>query len=87
MSGGSAVTRLSDAPYEPSPTVASEVRRALRELLAGWGLSEQVLTDALLIVRQSWCRAMEAALPALAKRSIVSMPKSSIGRPDVSTMK
>jgi anti-sigma regulatory factor (Ser/Thr protein kinase) len=52
MSGGSAVTRLSDAPYEPSPTVASEVRRALRDLLAGWELSEQVLTDALLIVEE-----------------------------------
>jgi anti-sigma regulatory factor (Ser/Thr protein kinase) len=52
MSGGSAGTRLSDAPYEPSPAVAGQVRRALRELLAGWELPEQMLGDALLIVEE-----------------------------------
>ncbi len=52
MSCQSVVTRLSDTTYEPSPTVATEVRRALRRLLVDWGMSEDVLADALLIVEE-----------------------------------
>jgi phosphoserine phosphatase RsbU/P len=51
MSGGT-VTRLSDRVFQPSPVVGGEIRRALRALLTGWGLPEQVLEDALLIVEE-----------------------------------
>lgn len=46
------VARLSETTYRPSPTVASEIRRALRELLVGWGMTDDVLADALLIVEE-----------------------------------
>ena len=52
MNGESIVARWSDTIHEPSPTVATEVRRALRELLVRWGMTDEVLADALLIVEE-----------------------------------
>lgn len=44
--------RLSNTVHQPSPTVASEVRRGLRELLNGWGLPDQVREDTVLVVEE-----------------------------------
>jgi two-component sensor histidine kinase len=38
--------------HEPAVTVAGQIRRRLRTLLAGWGVSEDTVDDALLVVEE-----------------------------------
>jgi two-component sensor histidine kinase len=38
--------------HEPVATVAGQIRRRLRTLLAGWGLSAETVDDALLVVEE-----------------------------------
>jgi two-component sensor histidine kinase len=38
--------------HEPVATVAGQIRRRLRVLLAGWGLSDDTVADALLVVEE-----------------------------------
>jgi two-component sensor histidine kinase len=44
--------RSMTSSHEPVATVAGQIRRRLRTLLAGWGLSEDTVDDALLVVEE-----------------------------------
>ena len=44
--------RSMTSTHEPVATVAGQIRRRLRTLLAGWGLSADTVDDALLVVEE-----------------------------------
>jgi len=44
--------RLMTSTHEPVDTVAGQIRRRLRTLLTGWGLSVDTVDDALLVVEE-----------------------------------
>lgn len=52
MTADVAGSRVSSRSYEPSLTVATDVRREMRALLAAWDVAERVLVDALLVIEE-----------------------------------
>ncbi|MER6384241.1 ATP-binding protein [Streptomyces sp. NPDC001250] len=60
------VEHRDEYPLPHHATAAAEARRHARQVLAGWGLAEDVVFDALLVVSELVTNAVEHALPPVA---------------------
>lgn len=54
-----------DYPLAHNATAAADARRHTRQVLAGWGIEEDVVFDALLVVSELVTNAVEHALPPI----------------------